>query len=190
MAKNLRAFIGHWATAAIEVPTRRVQFVCTSLGLIVVGSVLLATSGNTNTEYVYSCSIDTGQCGFSTQRPSIFALLGNFVGIVALAIGVLMAIALGIKVYQRSTAGTGSASSYWTAPSAVEPTASPTGPSPTPAAGMRSSVPTSTTAHPPPSTGPTPSDMSRDFESGQDRPTPRLKGKMIQDSTEGPGKQL
>jgi hypothetical protein len=190
MANNLKASIGRWATAAIEVPARRVQFVCTSLGLVIVGSVLLAVSGSTSTEYVYSCSVVTGQCGWSTQSPSIFALLGNFVGIVALAIGILMAIVIGIKLYQRSSAGAGSASSFRTAASTGDPTTGPTGPPPATAAGMRSSIPTCTPVPPRPASGPMPSPTSSDFDSGEVRPSPRLKGKMIQDSTEGPGKQL
>jgi hypothetical protein len=184
MANSLKANFDRWSTEAVENSARRVAVLGTGVGLVILGIVLVAVSGDTRTYHVYSCDYATGQCNWSTQHPAILASLGHLGGLLAIAIGGLMLISFGIKMYKKISAGSSEVSRSEPASYASSP-ASPTSPAP------------DTT----PASNPGPIRSTRIAEAGEpagpelasppggSQPAPRLKGKMIHGSTRDPGQQ-
>jgi|GEM_PF-5773109 len=176
MANNLKSAIDRWSTEAVENTSRRVALLAIGVGLVVIGIVLIAASGDTNTYHVYSCD-STGQCSWSMQHPSILASLSKFGGMVAIAIGGLLLISFGMKMYKKMTSGTreeAGAIGISGEASFTSGEASPTPPATVvtrpPHVGVTRSTPTAGGVGP---VGPGPVSQPGDAQ-----PSPRLKGKL------------
>jgi hypothetical protein len=182
MANSLKSAIDRWSTEAVENAARRVILLAVAVGLVVLGIVLIATAGDTNTYHVFSCD-STGNCGWSTQHPSFFAVIGKFGGMFAIAIGGLMLLSFGVKMYKKMTTGTspavGGVSGTGGAPftSGVVPPTPPVAPPPPPVV-FTPPMPTGGGVGPVGPVGPPPVTPAPVTPTAGVPPAPRLKGKL------------
>jgi len=135
MAKNsMKKTIDTWADVAIDDPVRRIWFICIGAVLLVGGTMMALLSHGNQTEYVSTFDPNTGSSNFSVQGPSVFAVLIYYIGIMAAVVGILMAIAIGIRLHTRWTDGGRSLSRPATAAGAAPASTWTPGPGPTPTA--------------------------------------------------------
>ena len=185
MANSLKAAIDHWSTEAVENPSRRAMVLVVAVGLVVLGIILVANAGDTNTYEVFSCD-STGNCGWSTQRPSFFAVIAKYGGIFAIVIGGLMLLSFGIKMYRKMTTTTSPAvggvsraggAPFASGPVAPVPPAPPVAPR-TPPVVYTPPMPTGPGVGPAGPVVPPPVAPSAATPPAVDAPVPRLKGKL------------